>query len=357
VNPQAQPGGWPSNTNNLFGEQNQQPMPSQPLQPNVFGSPNTSGFSGPSSSSFNNSFSTFQQNPNSSSVNNAFFTAANQKGFAGTSPWSSANNPARPAWMKGQNEDNAERGSQKRSKGMVVAVVITLVVLLLGGGSFGIYKFLKAQNSTSNTTQSAPTIVTPTGTPLFSDTFQSNSANWNLTQPTGAKITLAGGKMVLESDNNKLFQEPLPGAKSFSDLRLDVDAGLTSGDAANGYGVYIRGASTQNSPLGLYYRFEVYGDGSFVIYKGFQDASGNLQYTSLKQSPANNAIGQKGQMNHLTIIAKGTELKFVVNSTTVADFTDTTYKSGTVALFVSNVAKVAAGAQATFQRLAIFPAQ
>jgi hypothetical protein len=344
--PAGQQGGWSQNS--LF---NQQSSSTSQYQQNLFGAPNGTGFPGQNQSSFNNGFSGFQRNPNQSSLNSAFFKATQQNGW--TSPLS-PNRPDRPAWMQGSDDD--ESGGKKRTNPVAVVVILVLVVALIGGGGFFGYKLLKSQNSANTTQNNPPTIVTPTGTPLFGDRFQDNKAGWDLTQPAGAKITLANGALVLESDNNKLFPELLPGGKTFSDFRLDVDAGLTSGNINNGYGVYIRGASTQNSNLGLYYRFEVYGDGSFVIYKGTQDANGNSQSTSMKQSPPNNAIAHEGQLNHLTIIAKGQQMTFIVNTTTVATFTDNSYKSGIVALFVSNVLNVAPGAQATFKNLAIFPA-
>ena len=48
-------------------------------------------------------------------------------------------------------------------------------------------------------------------------------------------------------------------------------------------------------------------------------------------------------------------MTFQINGVTVYTFSDNSYKSGSVALFVSNVSGVKAGAQATFQNLAIFP--
>jgi hypothetical protein len=365
---QASSWSQPQPQNSLFAGQNQSPPPQQfspggfgngtgLLGQNGFGPGNGTGFSGQNQSLFTNSFagSGFQQNLNQSSLNNSFFTATQQTAFSSPSQRLLNNPAARPAWMKRPDEEDEDE-EKKRPHGLVVAVIIVLLVAVIGAGGYGAYRFIRHQNN-ANTTQNALTIATPTGTPLFRDMFTNNNAGWDLTNPPGAKVTLTNnGKLLLESDNNEIFQELLPGGKIYSDFRLDVDAGLTEGDPANGYGVYIRGASTQGSVLGLYYRFEVYGDGSFVIYKGTLDANGQSQSIPLKSSGPNNAIGPKGQLNHLTIIAKGPLLTFIVNGTTVANFTDDTYKSGTIALFVSNVAKVAAGAQATFERLAIFPA-
>lgn len=361
----GQAGGWPQ-SNNLFGGQDPTPPP-QPLQQNPFGS----GFAGQNQSSFAN----FQQNPNQSAFGNSFggagfqqnaerpsmnsfFQATQQNGYRGTASLA----PNRPAWIKkpGEDDDEDKGKSKNRASAGVVIVIVVLLVVLLGGGGFGGYYFYKHRNDGANTTTNtnAPKIVTPGTTPLFSDFFKNNKAGWDTNPPAGAKVMLAGdGKLILESDDNKLFPEILPGGKTFGDLRVDVDAGLASGDTNNGYGVYIRASSTQNSVLGLYYRFEVYGDGSFYIYKGTVDTNGNAQATSLKNSlQPSNAIAHVGTLNHLTIIAKGQVLTFIVNNTTVANFTDPTYKSGSVALFVSQVKGATTNAQAIFENLAVFPA-
>lgn len=356
-------GGWPQNPNQ-FGGQGQSAPPSQPLQQNLFGS----GFSGqnsasnfqqnPNQSAFNNSFAGagFQQNGERPSLN-SFFQATQQNGYGGASSMT----PNKPAWMKrpGDDEDDDRgKGKNRPSAGVVIVIVVLLVVLL--GGGFGGYYFYKHRNdgATTTATNNGPKISTPTTTPLFSDFFKNNNAGWNIKPPAGAKATLAGdGKLILESDDNKVFPELLPGGKTFGDLRLDVDAELANGDTNNGYGVYIRASSTQNDVLGTYYRFEIYGDGSFVIYEGVLDTNGNSSGTPLKSSGPNNAIAHVGTSNHLTIVAKGQTLTFIVNNTTVVSFTDPTYKSGTIALFVSQVAKATTNAQAIFQNLAIFPAQ
>lgn len=328
---------------------------SNPAQSSFLTAPRQNGYQAdPSQSAPGNSFASFQQNAVPSAPN-SFLTASQQTGYQRPAPWSTAHDlQARPGWPQRGNEDG---GKQKKGPGAgVVLVIAVLLVLLLGGGAFAGYKVLTSHNNAANPANT-PAVATPSTPPLFRDTFQKNTAGWDLAAPTGAMVTLAGGKMVMESDNNKLYQEPFPGGKTYGDFRLDIDAGLTEGDPKNGYGVYVRGASAQDDPLGLFYRFEIYGDGYFYIYKGSLDANGNLQVQSIAQSQQpSDAVNLKGQMNHLTIIAKGPKLTWIINGTTVANLIDNSYKSGTMALFVSNVSKVPAGAQATFQNLAIFPA-
>lgn len=70
---------------------------------------------------------------------------------------------------------------------------------------------------------------------------------------------------------------------------------------------------------------------------------------------AHPAIAKVGQVNHITIVAKGPAMSLIVNGQTVYTYTDGNYKSGSIALFVSNLPKLPPKAQATFTHLAIFP--
>jgi len=167
-------------------------------------------------------------------------------------------------------------------------------------------------------------------------------------------VTVGGGQMTLEDDHNKLLWEILPG-QTFADFRLDVDAKLTKGDHNNGYGVFIRGIASQGIDIGLYYRFELYGDGTYAVFKGSLDATGKTQSTQITDYTANAAIQKEGNNNHITIIAKGSNMVFMVNGVTVYTYNDSAYKGGEVALFVSNLPNLNPVAQASFAHLAIFP--
>ncbi len=238
--------------------------------------------------------------------------------------------------------------------GLIVGTILLLVILV--GGVFAGYTVYKNRNQ-NNTVSAMPTrISTPAVKPLFIDSFENNKTGWDLTSNPGKfSVKVGGGSMVLEDGENKFLTEILPG-KSFTDFRLDVDATLTKGDPNNGYGVFIRGESSQGSQLGTYYRFELYGDSTYAIFKGSLDTNGQSKSTQVQDFPVNDAIAKVGHVNHITIIAKGPVMTLIVNGQTVYMYTDDNYKSGSVALFVSNLPPpVAPGAQATFTNLAIFP--
>lgn len=244
---------------------------------------------------------------------------------------------------------------KKRGPKVGVIIGIALLVIILLGGAFAGYSFIK-DNQNGTASSGTPTVVsTPSITPLFSDAFANNNTGWDLTSnPSKFSVKVGGGSMVLEDDDNKLLWEILPG-KRFTDFRLDVNALLSKGDPTNGYGVFIRGASSQNSDLGTYYRFEMYGDGSYAIFKGSLDANGQTQSTKVQGYTYNQAITKAGQVNHITIIAKGPSMTLMVNGQKIYTYTDDNYKSGSIALFVSNLPSLTPGAQATFTKLAIFP--
>ena len=237
----------------------------------------------------------------------------------------------------------------------ILLLIIILMIILVGGGVGYFYVASHLEKTTTNV-PSTPS-PTPTIPPLFSDSFQNNNNGWDLTSVSGQySVKVGGGSMVLEDDKNKLLWELIPGTKVYGDFKLVVDATLSQGDQSNGYGVFIRGASNQNNELATYYRFELYGDGTYAVFKGVLDATGNSQSNTLVDYTMDPAIQKQGGVNHIAIIANGPNMTLVVNGQTLKVVTDTSYTGGSVALFVSNLpAPTPPGAQATFNNLAIYP--
>jgi hypothetical protein len=239
---------------------------------------------------------------------------------------------------------------------VLIGIVITLIVLV-GGGALG-YLFF-SHHGMGNMTSSTAVRPTPTPKvpPLFADTFANNTNGWDLQgEPGKFSVAIANSSLSLEDDDNKLLWELLPGGKTFSDFHLSVDAVLSKGDQNNGYGIYIRGASNQNTDLATYYRFELYGDGTYAVFKGIVDATGNSTSVKLVDYTATDAIHAQGKVNHIDIIAKGSSMTLMVNGQVLKTVTDSSYTGGSIALFVSNLQGSRPGAQATFSHFAIYPA-
>ncbi len=195
----------------------------------------------------------------------------------------------------------------------------------------------------------------PKGPPLFSDNFLNDTYGWNLqSSPGNYAVTLDNGSLSLQMNKNKLLWELLPGERSYRNFTLAVNAMLSQGDQNNGYGIYIRGASNAESDLATYYRFELYGDGSYAIFKGITDASGKSADTKIVDYTLSSAIQKQGKVNHIIIMAKGAALSFIVNDQMLQTISDPSYTSGSVALFVSNLSQAKPGATAQFSNLAIY---
>lgn len=196
----------------------------------------------------------------------------------------------------------------------------------------------------------------PVGSPIFSDNFSSDANGWNLqSSPGNYAVSLNNGTLTMEIDKNHLLWELLPGERTYNNFTLTVNAVLDRGDQNNGYGIYIRGAANAGSDLATYYRFELYGDGSYAIFKGATDASGKSTTIKIVDYTLNAAIKKQGGNNQIMIIAKGATLSFIVNGQLLKTITDHSYTSGSVALFISNLAEAKPGIQVQFSQFAIYP--
>jgi 3-keto-disaccharide hydrolase len=201
----------------------------------------------------------------------------------------------------------------------------------------------------------------PAAKPLFADTFRNNARGWKLGSQAGQFLAkISNGMLLLENDNNMMLKEFLPGKTIFSNFRLAVDAKLSKGDPVNGYGIYFRVTANVRGDLLTYYRFELYGDGTFAFFKGVLVNANNKKGKKVQDSKlfgftANPAIARQGKLNHVVIIAQGPMLTFVVNGKTLLTISDGSHRSGSMVLFISNRGNAQPGAQVAFSNLVINP--
>ncbi|TMC20007.1 MAG: hypothetical protein E6J34_13990 [Chloroflexi bacterium] len=293
--------------------------------------------------------------------------------YSGVSSPAQGSNLGNP--VSGMNKPLVTSGLFMTQEGPNVRRIVILVVILLLviAGSAGVWKLVpRADGTVSATPMVAPTVV-PNTVPLFADQFGRGNINgWNTQSAVGKyNVNIQQSALILENDENKLIWELVPGTRPFSDFKLFVDARLTQGDQNNGYGIYIRGGANQNSPLATYYRFELYGDRTFTIFKGTVDTDGKTTDKRLADYTYNHAIQSGGTpaqgamatptdsqagINHISITAQGANMAFSVNGQTLATITDASYAGGSIALFVSNLPEAKPGAQAMFSLLGIYPA-
>jgi hypothetical protein len=259
--------------------------------------------------------------------------------------------------LNGYQPDQLLQKKARPKIGLIIAIAALLIVVV-GGGLFAYISLTKTADSTSRTTHQVVATPTLVGTSLFADSFTNNKNGWDTSSKDGQfSVKIGSGSLIIEDDEHRLLWEPVPSTQRFSDFYITVDANLSKGSQGNGYGIYIRGSLDQNSELATYYRFELYGDGTFAIFKGAVDATGANKNNILVDYTTSSAILKQGQTNHIAINAKGSAMTFTVNGQVLAKVTDNTYTSGSIALFVSNFPNTPPGTQATFKNLAIYPVQ
>jgi len=264
--------------------------------------------------------------------------------------------PSQPTPVYKFKEDDPPQSYTKRALiyfASVILVTIVLIFAVFHEAGQSVLSLLSHPAPMHTVTKSYPL---PKGTPLLSDSFISDSVGWNLqSSPGNYSVSVGNGKLSLEDDKHSLLWELLPGKQTYDNFILSVSAILSKGDPNNGYGVYIRGASNSQSDLATYYRFELYGDSSYAIFKGVTDQSGASVEVKLTNYIINSSIQKQGKPNHMMVIAKGSSLSFIVNEQLLTTLTDHSYSSGSIALFVSNLPGAKPGAQAQFSGLAIYP--
>lgn len=252
--------------------------------------------------------------------------------------------------------DERSQSQTKRALTYFVCVILataTLVFVVFHEAGQSLLSLISHPTTTHTVTT---TYATPKGTPLFADTFMSDASGWNLQSVPGTyQVSVGNGKMTLEDDKNSLLWELLPSQQTYNNFILSINATLSKGDPNNGYGVYIRGTSNAQTDLATYYRFELYGDSSYAIFKGVTSQSGASTEVKLTNFIVNPTIQKQGKPNHIMIIAKGSSLSFIVNGQLLTTIKDTSYASGLIALFVSNLPGAKPGAQVQFSQLAIYP--
>jgi hypothetical protein len=233
---------------------------------------------------------------------------------------------------------------------------------VLAGSVFGAYLIFAPKTTAGDGTRVPLNNPAPASgvTSLFSDSFADNGNGWNLQSEKGKySAAIQEGSLQLEDDDHKVLWEPFPGSQTYSDFKLYFDAYLISGDSNNGYGVYLRAQYNQNNQLVSYYKFEIYGDSTFAIFRGNAGSNGNVVETKLVDYKTGDTIvpisATDPQPNHILISAQGSTLTFTVNASQIAQITNANILKGTLALFVSNLSTSSGGGVASFKVLSVYP--
>lgn len=245
--------------------------------------------------------------------------------------------------------------------GAMIAVIAMLALILIGGSIFAYYvaviqpaqlhaqatadaqTFLtaqargtaQAQTRATTQAQATATATTPevlyaqatSGTPVINDPLSDkNNSSWSEGGKQGNGCTFTGGSYHISATQPGLIS-CLAGQNSVSDFAFQVQMSIIKGD---GGGIDFRISNVTSSTIDAYF-LNVSSTGGYALLVSQNGPKLLMRGTSLALKQGLN------QSNLLTVIARGDSMYLYMNKQFVTSIKDTTYASGGIGLFVSDL--------------------
>lgn len=161
---------------------------------------------------------------------------------------------------------------------------------------------------------------------IFADSFApGETGNWVIEGDNAGQTAVIDERLVIELAQTNVMQFATLPDHTFDNFILEVEARLLQGDLGSSYGLLFRMQDTTR-----FYRFEITGDGLFMVERRDGEAGWTRFVDSWTASPAINQ--GYNSPNQLRVEALGQSISLYVNGILVHQFTDTAYNSGTIAL-------------------------
>ncbi len=161
---------------------------------------------------------------------------------------------------------------------------------------------------------------------LFQDQFViGQTGEWLIEGDVNGQSRIANEQLIIELNAPNIAQFSSLSEQSFTDFVFEVDARQLAGDSSNTYGVLFR----VQDPT-MFYRFELTGDGLYMVERHNSDGSWTRFVDDWTASPAiNQGINA---LNRIRIEAVGNSFAAYVNEQPVVQFVDEQYATGTIGL-------------------------
>jgi pSer/pThr/pTyr-binding forkhead associated (FHA) protein len=159
---------------------------------------------------------------------------------------------------------------------------------------------------------------------VYEDDFSNPSSGWDDAFDRYTTKQYGNNKYYIEVTTSNLVAWGLAN-RSVSDFRLDVDAAQETGPNNNGYGILFRFQDRDN-----YYRFDISGDGFFLLSKFHAG-----EWVTLVPWTASSAVNVGQSANRLTVEALGSQIRVYANDTLLAEVEDNTFSQGNFGFFAS----------------------
>src|SRR6266702_4785007 len=240
-------------------------------------------------------------------------------------------------------------GPQRRrglSTGMVILFIV-LVLLIIGGSGLILYTAViqpnqlhtqataTAQANVTGTAQATATALqtlfsqATSGTPVLNDPLSQQDANsWEVDDKTGGGgCAFTDGKYHASMPQAGFFASCYAQNSNFSNFAFQVQMTILKGDRG---GIIFRSDSAATKFYLL--RFDQNGAYNFFVYSG---NSGSNAKNLLEGSAPSFHTGAK-QANQIAVVARGSNIYMYVNQQYLTSLTDSTYSSGSIAVFAED---------------------
>lgn len=161
---------------------------------------------------------------------------------------------------------------------------------------------------------------------LFGDAFNADDAGpWVVEGDEFGSTAIQDGRMIIDVSQPGSMQYSALEDPSFADFDLVVEAQLIEGDREATYGLLFRLAGPEQ-----FYRFEITGDGRYVVERRDVGETWRRLADGWQRSPA--IIAGPGALNALRVTAVGPAMSFYVNDELLEEVQDSNYSAGQIAL-------------------------
>ena len=168
-------------------------------------------------------------------------------------------------------------------------------------------------------------VVAPGGV-IYQDDFSDPASGWPRISDVSGNLDYDPGGAYQMAINNANYDIWAMSGYSFSDLRIEVDAGILEGPQVSRYGLVCRYVDPKN-----FYFFVVTGDGYEAIGKVRQGVQTLLGQDLMEYDLA---VNTGNGPNHLRFDCVGQQLSGYVNQQSVASVEDADFKTGDAGLLV-----------------------
>lgn len=186
----------------------------------------------------------------------------------------------------------------------------------------------------------------PAGALFYDDFLTGETGPWHLETDEQGATTVANSQLLITVNAANTIQYATLREPEFDNFTLEIDARQLSGSPESSYGVLFRMRSPEE-----FYRFEITGDGSYMLERRSADGRWMRFIDDWRASEAINP--GLNTLNRLKVEARGPVISVYVNDTLLLQANDNAYASGLIALDAGTFGQP--GLEVGFDKVVVMP--